>query len=105
MFDVAHHLDGCRVARLSQINADIVGRLAHRKAHHPLPHRFAKYPPCITAVMGPPDRNGERKNKIVVLAAARVERQVTGHGKLNSEILYSRTNVSASSSSRRIFSR
>ena len=37
--------------------------------------------------MGPPDRNGERKDKIVVLAAARVERQVTGGGKLNPEIL------------------
>src|SRR5438477_11464813 len=71
-FDAAHHRDGCRVARLSQINAYEVGRLARRKAHHPLPHRFAKYPPCIAAVMGPPDRNGERKNKVIVLAGVGV---------------------------------
>jgi hypothetical protein len=33
------------------------------------------------------NRDGERENKIVMLAGARVERQVTGRDKLNPEIL------------------
>jgi len=37
--------------------------------------------------MGPPHRDGECENKIVVLAGACVERQVTGRSIFNPEIL------------------
>jgi len=39
------------------------------------------------AAVGPPHRDGERENEIVVLAGARVERQVTGRGEFHTEIL------------------
>src|SRR5690348_2771753 len=86
-FDAAHHRDGCGVAGLSQIDACVVARLACDRAHTPQPHRFEEYPSRVAAAMRPPDRNGQCKNKIIMLAGARIERHVTSRGEFHTEIL------------------
>jgi hypothetical protein len=85
--DSALYCDRCRVAGLSQINPDVIARLTRRRAESTLARQFDNSLARHAATVGPPDRNGERENKIVVLAGARVERQVTGRGEVDTEIL------------------
>ena len=42
---------------------------------------------AVAAAMRPPDRNGQCKNKIIMLAGARIEHHVTSRGEFHTEIL------------------